>query len=59
MKHPHENFRFGRELREEELRHTTGGTDDIPYCGTVPRRFPPRPPNPFGPSVIHPVEVLN
>lgn len=57
MKHHPENFRFGRELREEELQQTTGGYDDNSFCGTVPRRFP-RPLGPSNPGV-HPVEVLN
>jgi hypothetical protein len=59
MKRTHEHIHSIRELHEEELRQATGGYDDIPYCGTVPRRFPPRPPSPYGPGVIHPVEVLN
>lgn len=55
MERTHENIRFSRESREEELRQATGGYDDIPYCGTVPRRFPPRPPilNGFDPVVLN------
>ena len=52
---PHDNTpQLGRELRDEDLRQAGGGYsgDDIPYCGTVPRRFPPRPPGGFGGGIV-------
>jgi hypothetical protein len=47
-----------RDLLNEEIHSVAGGSDEPPYCGTLPH-FPPRPPvfNPGTIIVLPPIYV--